>query len=458
MLAGGKYELGRVAAENQEWRTYEARDVPAGRAVLVHQILRPPSQLQGVSLKDLAGRCKPGSSGVIDKFSSEGWDFIVTEVSELFRDLRVALERAAALPAPAPKEPGEDRFTRVGAWRVPGRETAPPKPPEPPGQSATGIFSSPPVERTPVPEAAPGDFTPMFRPAAPEASPPPVRQPETVPEPEPIAPAPPAAIPERPVEPAPAPVAAEPGDFTRMFQAPIQPSQPGAPPVSSQPDGFTSMFQTPAGGQTPPLPAPPVSSKPGEFTSMFQAATPAQGSPSPAPPPVHSEPGSFTRMFQSPASASPAPTPPPQATSKPGEFTQFFQSSLGSAPYKESSPSATPPVAGPAPAPPPGEYTRLFQMPAQPTSPTPAGSGATNVFVTPPVSSPQPAVPIEEGPSEFTRMIQAPPATEAKPAEAPKAVAPAPTAARGMPFALIVLFTALAVIAIGLVLFFVLRH
>ena len=415
MLAGGKYELAGVAAENREWRTYEAREVPAGKAVLVHQILRPPSQLKGVSLKDLAGRCKPGSSGVIEKFSSEGWDFIVTEVSEVFRDLRVALERAAAPPAPASKESGEDRFTRVGAWRVPGRETVPPTAPEPPGQSATGIFSSPPVERTPAPEAAPGDFTQMFRPAAPEAPPPPVRQPETVPEP----------------EPPPAPVAAEPGDFTRMFQAPTQPSQPGVPPVSSTP---------------------------GEFTSMFQAATPAQGSPSPAPPPVHSEPGSFTRMFQSPASASPAPTPPPQATSKPGEFTQFFQSSLGSAPYKESSPSATPPVASPAPAPPPGEYTRLFQMPAQATSPTPAGSGATNVFVTPPVPSPQPAVPIEEGPSEFTRMIQAPPATEAKPAEAPKAVAPAPAAAPGMPFVLIVLFTALAVIAIGLVLFFVLRH
>jgi hypothetical protein len=97
-------------------------------------------------------------------------------------------------------------------------------------------------------------------------------------------------------------------------------------------------------------------------------------------------------------------------------------------------------------------------MPAQPTSPTPAGSGATNVFVMPPVPSPQPAVSIEEGPSEFTRMMQAPPATEAKPAEAPKAVTPAPAAAPGLPFVLIVLFTALALIAIGLVLFFVLRH
>jgi hypothetical protein len=55
-------------------------------------------------------------------------------------------------------------------------------------------------------------------------------------------------------------------------------------------------------------------------------------------------------------------------------------------------------------------------------------------------------------------MIQVPPAVEARPAEAPKAAVPAPAAKPGMPFVLIILFTALAVIAIGLVLFFVLRH
>lgn len=394
MLAGGKYELAGVAAENPEWRTYEAREVPAGRAVLVHQILEPPSHDQGVSLKELAGRCTPGSGGVLERFASEGVDYIVTEASEMFRDLRAALERAAGLPAPAPKESGEDRFTRVGAWRVPGSISAPPH----------------------------------------------------------------VAAPAMPVEPAPA--AAELGQFTRMFQAPVQPSPPGAPPAVSQPGGFTSMFQTPAAGQTPSPPAPPVSSKPGEFTSMFHAQTPAPGTPSPSPPPVRSEPGSFTKMFQSPASASPAPPSPPQATSKPGNFTQFFQSSLGSAPYEESKPSATPHVVSPPPAPPPGEYTRLFQTPAQQPGPTPAGSGATNVFVTPSVPSPQPAVPMEEGPSDFTRMIQArpqPPA-EARPAEAPKTAVPAPAAAPGVPFVLIILFTALAVIAIGLVLFFALRH
>ena len=97
-------------------------------------------------------------------------------------------------------------------------------------------------------------------------------------------------------------------------------------------------------------------------------------------------------------------------------------------------------------------------MPAQQPGPTPAGSGATNVFVTPSAPSPQPAAPMEAGPSDFTRMIQTPPPAAAKPAEAPKAVAPAAAAKPGMPFALIMLFTALAVLAIGLVLFLVLRH
>ena len=435
MLAGGKYELAGVAAENREWRTYEAREVLAGRAVLVHQILEPPSHDQGVSLKDLAGHCRPGSGGVIEKFSSEGFEYIVTEASEVFRDLRAVLERAAALPAAVPKESGEDRFTRVGAWRVPGSIAAP-TPPAVPAPVVAEVaedrsltvaalkVTEPPVES--------GEFTRMFQ------------------------------APVQPPTPSESPVAGQPGGTTSNFQTPVPPEVPVAPPppVSNQPGSFTSMFQAPSADQALPPAAPPVASKPGEFTGMFQAQTPAQGGPPPSPPPVSSAPGSFTRLFQAPGSASPAPPQSPQATGKPGEFTQFFQSSLGSGPYQESKPSAAPPIAAPPAAPPPGEYTRLFQMPAQQPSSTPAGSGATNVFVTPPVSSPQPAIPIEAGPSDFTRMIQQPPQppVEARSAEAPKPAAPAPTAAPGMPFLFIVLFTVLAVVAIGLVLFFVLRH
>jgi hypothetical protein len=97
-------------------------------------------------------------------------------------------------------------------------------------------------------------------------------------------------------------------------------------------------------------------------------------------------------------------------------------------------------------------------MPAQQPSATPVGSGATNVFVTPPAPLPHSTIPIEQGPSEFTRMIQPPPPAGKTAADVPKMAAPAPAAAPGMPFMLIVLFTVLAVIAIGLVLFLVLRH
>src|SRR5260370_34755291 len=107
-------------------------------------------------------------------------------------------------------------------------------------------------------------------------------------------PAPPAA---RPVE---AP-AAEPGDFTRMFQTQGAPA--AAPPAgpaakaTSQPGEFTQLFQSPP----PPAPEPPRASQPGagpgDFTRLFNSSmphAPAQGDLAPAPPKTH-EPADFTR-------------------------------------------------------------------------------------------------------------------------------------------------------------------
>ncbi len=164
-------------------------------------------------------------------------------------------------------------------------------------------------------------------------------------------------------------------------------------------------------------------------------------------------------MFQAPASSPPPAPAPSAAPEQPGEFTRYFQSSLGSGSFEEKGARAPAPVpAGPPPAaaPPPGEYTRLFQMPAPSAAPTSPGSGATHVFVTPSIPSPQPTVNVQEGPSEFTRMIQAspqPPA-EIKPQPAPPPAAPKPA----VPVGLIVLFASLAVLAIAVVLYFALRH
>ena len=423
MLAGGKYELAGVAAEHPEWRTYEAREVPAGRAVLVHQILAPPSHDQGVSLRALAARCTPGSGGVLERFASEGVDYIVTEASETFRDLRAALERAAALPPPAPKESGSDRFTRVGAWRVPGSVTAPlppPKPAPPAGpleqapaaSGARRLHSNVPGAGPAVPDGCAAGRRPARwshecvpntgSASGPGVSPSASRQPtrwfhEHVPD------------------------TCRESDSASSRAAGLQPTWriyehvPGAEAGSGNAVPVCAAGSLGAGQFHEDVPVPCVR----ESCPHAAAAGDQQAGR------VHAVLPIFVRL-----------------RSLQGEQSVRDASTLRAL----------------LRLPPPGEYTRLFQMPAQQPGPTPAGSGATNVFVTPSAPSPPPAAPMETGPSEFTRMIQAPPPAEARPAEAPKAAAPAPAAKPGMPFALIVLFTALAVLAIGLVLFFVLRH
>ncbi len=382
MVIGGKYELGEIVGENEESRTFAARDVESGHRVLVHQILEPLLETREPPLPELAQRCAVGRGGVIEKLNAEGADYIVTEAREGFRDARELLEKAAIVPPPAPQASGEDRFTRVGAWRVPASFSAPPAPAEPREPSVSGIFGGAPKQEE---VAAP----------------------------------------------------------------------------SQQPGGFTSMFQTPAAPPVPE-PAPPlVSREPSEFTSMFQASPPAAG-PMVAPP-TPPAPGGFTKMFQAPEPVSSAPAKAPAAKSEPGEFTRYFQSASASVPFEEHRTTAPPqPYAAPPPAArPPGEYTRLFQMPAPAPGPAAPGSGATHVFVTPSVPSPQPQAPVQEGPSDFTRIIQAGghPTAQPVPAEPSKAPAPGPAAVKpAVPIGLVVLLASLAVLVIGIILFFALRR
>ncbi|MCC6859259.1 MAG: hypothetical protein IT158_11895 [Bryobacterales bacterium] len=204
------------------------------------------------------------------------------------------------------------------------------------------------------------------------------------------------------------------------------------------------------------------------------AQVPAQGEPPGAPrrPPTGAAPGEFTRLFQaggepdrraaeSAAQPSPAPAPlrPPAAGSEPGDFTRFFESPLGTGSLagKDLSRDAAPPPSRDA-APPPGEYTRLFKAPAEARPPSP-GSGATRVFSAggTPETAAEPRV--EEGPSEFTRVIQASPAPAA-PAAGPAAVhtgqASRPLRS-GVPVWLIVFFALLGLMAAALILYFALK-
>ncbi|HSW48899.1 MAG TPA: hypothetical protein VLH09_01935 [Bryobacteraceae bacterium] len=339
MVVAGKYELGKLVGDCPEARTFAALDIATGGAVLVHQIMTS-------SLRDVALRCVPGRGGVIELHG----DYIVAENREGPVNVREWLESAAVAPPPASRDSGEERFTRVGAWRVPSAFSAPPPPK---------------VEAVPPPPAA----------------------------------------------------TEKPGEFTSMFRAPEAPLSPPPPPAAA--------------------------SEPGEFTRIFQASPPVARPAAPAAPPVRP--------------AAPAPAPP---AGKPGEFTAYFQSPLGSKPFEESRMPSHAPTAAPA-APPPGEYTRLFQMPAPVSQPPAAGSGATHVFVTPAAPAAQPQAPVAEGPSDFTRIIRSstPPAPEPRPAEPAASPPPEPVSRRaGVPVALVVVLSAMAVLAIGMILFFALRR
>jgi len=145
---------------------------------------------------------------------------------------------------------------------------------------------------------------------------------------------------------------AEPGEFTKMFQA--------APAPPSEPD-------MPAPAQAPP---PPPASGPGEFTRMFQAAKEA---PPPAPDPAP----------QAPVPPTPS-SPPP--SSGPGEFTKMFQAAQ--APKAEPDMPAPPQSAPPPPASGPGEFTRMFQAAkeAPPPPPDPAPQAPAPAPSSPPPS------------------------------------------------------------------------
>ena len=231
----------------------------------------------------------------------------------------------------------------------------------------------------------------------------------------------------------------QPGEFTSLFQAPIQTKPvPAAPPAgkpapapaANQPEEFTSLFQAPI--QTKPVPVAPPAAKPapapaadqpGEFTSLFQ--TPVQTKPSPTTqdvPPVTATavPAEFTKLFQAPIETKPMPVAPsvakpspPPVAEQPGEFTKLFKAPIETKPMPVAPPAASVPRPQPMPPPAnkPGEFTRMFQAPAPPES-GPAASAAR-------ADSPLNAA----APGEFTRMFQSP---VTGPSGAPPPAGPAP--------------------------------
>lgn len=234
----------------------------------------------------------------------------------------------------------------------------------------------------------------------------------------------------------PTPAAAEPGEFTRMFQIPVN------KPEKTAPEEFTGPFRSAFGSSDQPavLPNEPKSVPPNPqpaapepsfassdlgFTGMFSAASriSADIPPKPNPKPPASEP--VTPAFLKPTSPE-APLPnelpqrPPAAVSS--EFTSLFRAQEAPPPV----PQAPIPVSKPEAN---SEFTRLFQAPPAPPSRPPESpepqrarpldgeftrmfqAQAPHAAVPPPSAPvpPPPKQPASEEPGAFTRMFQAPP-------------------------------------------------
>lgn len=344
---------------------------------------------------------------------------------------------AASIDAPVPIAPppsrpaGPGEFTRMfqsaGPSAAAHRAESPadPTPPAPVAPRPGAPASAPPAGAPPS-AGGPGEFTLLFRGTPPVSS-----APVTQPRPDPLPPASP------PVAPAASAAPAAPNQASAPLP-PVPPirSAPSNPSAAPQPGEFTRMFGAPM-----PLAAPPTASSP-----------PAPSPQNPRTAPAANQPSSF---FAEPAH----PVPDPYATAKPpspqSNDLAFDQAWSGfSAPPQQ---PASPPAG-------PGEYTRLFGSPAAapppaPMQPPPAaappqsldwgGAGGSIGSSTgdsyfdrlvggapsappasanfPPAAQPlPPASPAFAGPSEFTRIISAPPPSPALTPPAARPVAPPP--------------------------------
>ena len=363
-------------------------------------------------------------------------------------------------PAPAREEGAPGEFTRIFY----GREESKAVPPRP----------EPAPERTRVPSLAPaqpsqpegsGEFTRLFHalhekekpPAAPSVEAKPTR--------------------ESPFQsPPPLPSAAEPegpGEFTRLFHGGPQPSRPAGPPIP-----------TSSPRPSVPLSGSPSPQAPGELTQLIQGYKPQKSEPT-LPVPERREPV--------------APPPPPKADkAKPDAFTLIFQQPPEPTTPPPAAPSSpvvqTPPTVPPSPE--PDEYMRMFELPGggagappqgapqapPPAAPQPAAGRAVPVvpgaYVSPPVAPSMPYVQPPMVPQPQPYQIPAPqlqqpavpspyvtPPQPVMPQVQPLAV-PVPVAPQAAPpktgkskfLVPLIILGGLFLIAVGLILFFALKH
>lgn len=488
-------------------KTFEAREIATGRPVKVHLFVHPSAPLQAALLKAIDKLPDDQLQRIVERGKHEGTPYVVTDRLADYPGLSEWVQAAGHSPNPA-----KPLLETAGAWKLPAAPLKPP--PITPEASAPAPSAPAPVSQPVSPTVSPPNahselnqkFTELFATAerpivadsllqTPAERARNLAAPLRPPDPQPLA------------APPPPQAKSEPGEFTRMFQSPV--ATPIAQPSASAPTPLVS----PAAVPMPVAPAPsaktppPGAKEPGEFTRMFQApagyAKPAPAAPAPsaAPAATKSGPGEFTRFFQTPSPAGPMPQSPavqqplaPQATGRPSfnpvsEFTRTFGKGTDA-------PAPPPPV---APQQEPGEFTRMFHSPVAAGSPagtagppasqppssappppaapplSPAMGGATRGFSIP---TPAPAVPQATGPGEYTRQFSAPaqltfgqtsptpsapvlpPQAFAPPAMAQPAMpnmAPAPAPARKSNLPLILGIVGIVVVAALLIVFFAMR-
>jgi len=418
-----------------------AREIASGRPVFVH-LLAGGQSLQNEDLARRARTLRPEDGAyILEAGYLHACPYVVTQVLPQGLSLRNWVDSVA------PVEKAPEEFTRFFGIPVPkaSQPPAPPRPsptaPLPDLQARQGIQAGAPPPPGPAAADA-GEFTRLFqapleeKPAPPPASPPPVPEPPA----EPTAVAPDAASADKaeagaapdapPAPPLVTPAGDQPqgGEFTRLFQLPMEPAAPSARPAAAQPSGvsqpqressgFTHFFEGRQEAVKPPLPAPsaPVPSTPPQSLDANQVTQAASGQAQPA---VPSEPGELKRAFETPAGAKgtapqiPQVQPPPPVQRPPSEPRPVTPdrppaAASGSEPGAAAPPSQTAPrepvppaiaippvpreVAGPrppsqpkpappaepalrvapprAPGSPPGEFTSLFQIPDVSESPT----------------------------------------------------------------------------------------
>jgi hypothetical protein len=407
-------------------RSYAARDAVSGKQVVIHlELIETSEALLDVALAHESGNI------VLEQGVDNDVPYVIIERHQRpredpFLERRVwkasvpvaepAGPPAAAGPSPATAAPEATRLFQ--ATDFPPKQEQPPPPPVDRSKEVTVTVVVPiasaaaPVEPAYVPTNEPGEFTRVFQ--APLGG-----APSTTSRVEP--------------PPAVAKPASDPGEFSRVFQAPLEvaastTSRVEPPPAVANPadDGeFTRLFlvqsekapSEKAPAQKPAAPAPaPVprvveqqtpAAEAGEFTRMFQ--TPGGNVPPNPPPPVKPIVPSThaTSVFQTPNRTShpvdPAPPPLPAA----GEFTGLFKTPAQT-PTPQPFPPAPPAAPPPAPSPGAGEFTALFRSPVTPPASSnpepPPGFGSNQIFP----DMPRVSSGAQAAPGSFTQFFQSP--------------------------------------------------